>query len=68
LPTKEESIPNEKYAELQRLSAQVRHAEEHGQTDTVHHVMLARLQKELGLIPTREIEGPKEEPDGKQDL
>lgn len=61
LPSKEESISNEDYAELQRLLQQVRHAEEHGQTDTVHHEMLRRHQKKLGLIPAGKIEGPQKE-------
>jgi len=61
LPTKEESISNEDYAELQRLLTNVRHAEEHGQMDSVHHEMLKRHQKKLGLIPAGKIEGPKKE-------
>lgn len=54
LPSPAETIPNDKYAELLRLQEQVRHAEQHGQTDTAHHAMLARLMKELGITPAKE--------------
>jgi hypothetical protein len=30
-------------AQIDQLRAQVKHAEDHGQFDTVHHTMLARL-------------------------
>jgi hypothetical protein len=45
------NIPLEKVAELERLRANVAHAEAHGQHDTCHHTMLERLETELGLIP-----------------
>jgi hypothetical protein len=63
------NAPPEKLAELERLQAQVAHAEGHDQHDTVHHELLTRLQAELGLIPARKIEDQKDEVnDGKQDI
>lgn len=63
------TIPPEKAEELKRLEAQVKHAEGHDQFDTAHHIMLARLRAELGLIPARKIEETKDEVnDGKQNL
>jgi hypothetical protein len=61
------NIPPEKVDELDRLRQQAKHAEGHGQFDTVHHLMLARLMSELGLIPTRKNEDKKDGlDDGKQ--
>jgi hypothetical protein len=55
------NAPPDKLAELERLQAQVAHAEGHDQHDTVHHEMLKRLMGELGLIPARKIEEQKDE-------
>jgi hypothetical protein len=63
------SAPPEKLEELDRLRASVAKAESKGNFDTAHHEMLKRLEAELGLIPTRKIEGPKDEVNnGKSDL
>jgi hypothetical protein len=61
-------IPLERQADLDRLREQVRHAEDHDQRDTCHHVMLARLESELGLIPARKIEEQKDVTNGEQNL
>ena len=63
-------LPPEKLEELERLRANVRHAEAHGQTDTAHHVMLNRLEVELGLIPGRKElrDEPNEVTNGEPDL
>ena len=62
-------LPPEKLDELERLRANVAHAEAHGQTDSVHHAMLKRLEAELGLITSGKIEETKDEVnDGKPDL
>ena len=45
------NTPPEKLEELERLRANVAHAEAHDQHDTAHHTMLARLEADLGLIP-----------------
>jgi hypothetical protein len=61
-------IPSERQADLDRLREQVRHAEGHDQHDTCHHIMLARLESELGLIPARKIEEQKDVDNGEQNL
>ena len=61
-------IPLERQADLDRLREQVRHAESHDQFDTCHHVMLARLESELGLIHARKIEEQKDVENGEQNL
>ena len=62
--SKKTHIPADRQAELDRLREQVRHAEDHGQTDTAHHEMLRRLEETLGLITSRKIEEPIEVNDG----
>ena len=63
-------LPPEKLEQLEQLRAQVKHAEDHGQTDTAHHTMLNRLEAELGLITSRKIEEPTKDEvnNGKPDL
>jgi hypothetical protein len=62
------NVPPETVDELERLREQVRHAEAHDQRATVHHELLARLESELGLIPTKKEsrETKDEVEDGKQ--
>lgn len=60
----------EQQAELDRLRAEVEHAERKGNMDTAHHEMLQRLEAELGLIPARKIEvqNKDEVNDGKSNI
>lgn len=53
-------ITAEQQEKLDALRYQVKRAEEKGNTDTAHHEMLARLEKELGLIPAGKVEGKKD--------
>ena len=62
-------LPPGKLEELEQLRANVAHAEAHGQTDSVHHVMLKRLEVELGLITSKKESREQDEVnDGQQNL
>lgn len=58
---KKKTITPAQQKQLDALQEQVRHAESHGNFNTAHHAMLARLKAELGLIPNGKTEEKEDE-------
>jgi len=63
---KEEKAELEK--QIEALEEQVRHAEQHGQTDTAHHEMLRRLKQKPKQADPATVGRGEKETDGEHNV